>query len=83
MLKLTGQENRAEELIQSFMPGEAYGAPMGLFFFHFLCEEMDRAAECWEKIIDQRHPLAAIYASMFLRSTSRWPALARLMNLPE
>jgi serine/threonine-protein kinase len=30
-----------------------------------------------------RGPIAAVFASTYFRSTSRWPALARLMNLPE
>jgi len=82
-LKIIGEVNRAEDLIKRLMPGEAYGAPFGLALYYLLCEEMDRAAEWWEKVIEQRHPLASIYGSIFFRSTSRWPALARLMNLPE
>jgi TPR repeat protein len=65
------------------MPGKAYGAPLGLCYFHFLCGEIDRAADWLEKAIEQRHPAAAVIASIFFRSTSRWPALAKLMNLPE
>ncbi len=83
VLKRIGEANRAEKLIQELMPGDAYGAPMALAIFYFLCGEADRAAEWWEKVIEQRYPVAPIYASMFLRSTSRWPALAKLMNLPE
>jgi eukaryotic-like serine/threonine-protein kinase len=83
VLKCMGEVNRAEELIQKLMPGEAYGAPLGLSHFYLVCGEMDKAAEWWEKVIEQRHPLAAILASMFFRSTSQWPALARLMNLPD
>jgi eukaryotic-like serine/threonine-protein kinase len=83
VLKHMGEVSRAKELIQKLMPGESYGAPMSLFFVHFLCEEMDKAADWLEKAIEQRLPLAAIYAPIFFRSTSRWPTLARLMNLPE
>jgi serine/threonine-protein kinase len=83
VLRRIGEVRRAEELLQKLMPGETYGAPFGLFFFHFLCGEMDKAVDWLEKAIEQRHPLAATHASTWLRSTSRWPELARLMNLPE
>jgi len=83
VLKRMGESNRAEELIQKLMPGEAYGAPLGLCSFYSLCGDIDRAADWFEKAVEQRHPNAAHYASINFRSTSRWPALARLMNLPE
>jgi len=83
VLKRAGEVGRSEELTRQLMRGETYGAPMSLFFFHLLCEEMDIAAEWLQKAIEQRLPLATIYASIFFRSTSQWPALARLMNLPE
>jgi serine/threonine-protein kinase len=83
VLRRMGEVKRAEELIQRIMPGEAYGAPSGLTFFYLVCGEIDRAADWLEKAIEQRHPNAAANASMYLRSSSRWPELAKLMNLPE
>jgi Tfp pilus assembly protein PilF len=83
VLKRTGEVKRAEELIQKLMPGEAYGAPLGLYIFYLVCGEIERAADWIEKAIEQRHPLAAVYASVYFRSSSRWPALVKLMNLPE
>jgi serine/threonine-protein kinase len=83
VLKRMGEANRAEALVQKLMPGETYGAPLGLCYFHFLCGEIDKAADWLEKAIEQRHPLAAIIASEFFRSSPRWPALAKMMNLPE
>jgi serine/threonine-protein kinase len=84
VLKRMGEVNRAEELIHKLMPGETYGAPLGLVYSYLVCGDMDRAADWLEKAIEQRDPNAA-FVSMFFnfRSTSRWPALARLMNLPE
>lgn len=82
MLKRLGEVNRAEELIQKLMPGDSYGAPMAIAFFYFLCGEMDRAGQWREKVIEQRHPLAPIYAPVFLRSAPNWPALSKRMNLP-
>ena len=83
VLERMGEMRRAEELIKELMLGDTYGAPNGLFNYYLLGGNMDRAVECWEKVIEQRHPLAAIIASIYLRNTSRWPMLAKLMNLPE
>ena len=83
VLKRVGEVKRAEELVQKLMPGEAYGAPTGLCQFYLLCGEIDRAADWLEKAIEQHYPTASIIASMYFRSTSRWPALAKLMNLPD
>jgi len=65
------------------LPGETHGTPLGLCNYCFLCGEIDKAAEWLEKVIEQRNLLAAIVASMYFRSTARWPALARILNLPE
>jgi tetratricopeptide (TPR) repeat protein len=83
VLKRMGEANRAEELLQELMPDETYGAPLGLAAFFLLCGDIDRAADWLEKAIEQRQPNALITASMLFRSTSRWPGLARLMNLSE
>jgi tetratricopeptide (TPR) repeat protein len=83
VLKRMGEVKRAEELIQKLMAGETYVAPIALCDFYFLCGEIDRSADWLEEAIEQRDPGAAAIASVFFRSSSRWPALARLMNLPE
>jgi tetratricopeptide (TPR) repeat protein len=83
VLRRMGEMKRAEELLQKLMSGETFGAPLGLCHFYFVCGEMDKAADWLEKAIEQRHPLAGAFASMYFRSSSRWPTLARLMNLPE
>ena len=82
VLRRTGEVTRAEELIQKLMPGETYGAPLGLCYFYFVCGEIDKAADWWEKAIQQRHPLAVQIARLF-KSSPRWPALAKLIHLPE
>jgi serine/threonine-protein kinase len=82
VLKRMGEVSRAEELLQKLMPGEAYGTPLGLCYFYLACGEIDNAAEWLEKAIEQRHLNAFAIASLF-RESSRWPALAKRMNLPE
>jgi hypothetical protein len=83
VLRRMGKVKRAEELIQRLMSGETYGAPLGLSPFYLMCGEIDRAADWHENLIEQRHPDAALIASIFFRSSSRWPKLAEMMNLPE
>ncbi len=83
VLKRMGEVDRAEDLTQKLMPGEAYGAPLGLCYFYLLCGEIERATDWLEKAIEQRQPNVGIYMLLHSRFTSRWSALARLMNLPE
>jgi hypothetical protein len=79
------EENRAEELIKKLMQSDAYCAPLGLALYYALCGETDKAADWLQKSIEQRYPSNLTYYCFrpFLRSGPRWPALAKLMNLPE
>jgi serine/threonine protein kinase/tetratricopeptide (TPR) repeat protein len=74
--------SRADALIEKLGPGKAYGAPTGLAVFYALCGEFDRAAEWAEQAIEERYPPLVAILGPFLRPTPRWPALAKLMNLP-
>ena len=88
LLAKTGNAKRAEELLGELGDGSVYGAPLGLAHFHLLQGDVERAAEWVGKGIEQRHslllssvvrtPLAAA-----LRSSSHWPRLAKMMNLPD
>jgi TolB-like protein len=86
VLARTGQTSRADVLIDKLTPLEAYGSPLGLMFFHLVCAEVDKAAAWAEKAIGQRDTRVIMLLSLplvqRLRSGSRWPALASLMNLP-
>jgi hypothetical protein len=61
--------------------------PIGMIFYHVVCSEIDAAIDWYERGIRQRQPLAAgLAAAAFfrpLRSSPRWPKLAKMMNLPE
>ena len=52
-----------------------------------LCSEMEPAADWYERAIEQRDPFALVWANgplcSTIRHTSRWPKLARMMNLPD
>jgi eukaryotic-like serine/threonine-protein kinase len=87
LLARMGHTSRAEGLLQKLRPGQAFGAPYGFACFHLTCGEIDAAADWIEKAIGQRHLMAiSLLRSPLckdLRSSPRWPALLRMMNLPE
>jgi Tfp pilus assembly protein PilF len=84
-----GDRGRAAELVAKLKAGsvDAYGTPMALAVFHAMCGEPDAAADWFEKAIEQRDPAVVGYLRTplmkILRSSPRWPALAKQMNLPE
>ena len=83
LLVRTGETSRAETLLERLKPGTAWGATTGMAMFYALCGQVDQAAEWVERAIDDRFPrLVAIFGPL-LRSSRRWPAIARMMNLPE
>jgi serine/threonine protein kinase/tetratricopeptide (TPR) repeat protein len=75
---------RAKELVRQLEA--APGATFGRVLYHLMCSEMDAAADWYEKAVEQRELFAIIFASApmirDLRVTSRWPKLAKMMNLP-
>jgi len=86
LLRRTGDESGADRLLQKLEPGDAFGAPRGFAIFYLLCGEVDRAADWAERAIEQRDLEAMFFLyfalSRALRSSARWPKLARMMNLP-
>ena len=77
-----GAMSQAHALLEKLGPGTAYGAPAGLAVFHAMCGDFDRAAEWTERAIAERYPPLVAILGPLLQSTSTWPALAKLMNLP-
>jgi Flp pilus assembly protein TadD len=83
VLARSGEKEQADRLL-----GDTNRAtPGALVIYHLLCLETDAAADWYEKAIEQKDPLAAVWAAseLFkpLRESPRWPALAKLMNLIE
>ena len=78
----TGDERRAKEILATPMP-----VGIGMMFYHLLRSEIDLAADWYEKAIEQHAPFVVVWATHSytrpLRASPRWPALARMMNLPE
>ena len=86
VLKLHGDTRRAEEILGRLGDGRSYGAPGGFVIFHLLCSELDKAADWAEKAIEQRDPRIAVFLRYFgttWRSSPRWSALARQINLTD
>ena len=83
LLVLTGSTSRAEALLERLRPGTLCGAPTGMAVFHAMCGEFDRAAEWTERAIEARYPLLVPTLGPLLYSSSKWPVLARMMNLSQ
>jgi len=86
MLKRAGETTRAEVLLQQLLSTDGYSDPMGPAIFHLLCGDMDATADWVEKAIEQRQSAVLLFVNAHataLKSSPRWPALARMMHLPE
>jgi len=85
MLKRTGNDGRAEALLQKLREGDEHQAPLGFLNFHLLCGETDQAADWLEKLIEQRHSQAGalLRLAQAAHPDPRWAAVAKKMNLPE
>ena len=57
--------------------------PIGLLFYYVLCSVDDTAADWYASMIQERDPYAPVWNFLKpIRSSPRWPALAKMMNLP-
>ena len=78
-----GAARRGEELVEKLKPGMAPGAASGLTLFHAMRGDFNKAAECAKLAIERRDMPFVQNLGPFLRPTPWWPALAKLMNLPD
>jgi len=86
LLTRDGEADRAETLLRHLSPDQGYVDPIGRAIFHLLCGEIDRTADWAEKAIEERQTAVLFFLNahaQVLRSTARWPSLARMMNLSE
>jgi eukaryotic-like serine/threonine-protein kinase len=83
LLECVGQGKRAQELLQQ-LPEEV---ALGRFYFHLLTGNIGEAADWMERAIGERNPGIVYYVrspmAKALRESQHWPALAKMMNLPE
>jgi serine/threonine-protein kinase len=83
--KLAGDAARSDSILEKLGDGTANGASLAFTYYHLVCSEIDKAAHWAETLIEQREPML-LFLLMFpfgkdLRRSSRWPALAKIVNL--
>jgi tetratricopeptide (TPR) repeat protein len=87
LLRRTGEGREADGLLQSLGSGAQSGDARARAVYHLLCGEVDAAADWVEKAIEQRDHSMMFYLRFVvcrpLRASARWPAIARMMNLPD
>jgi len=79
ILAQMGERERADELLGRLrkMPG------VGLLLYHLLFSGNDTTADWFAKMVEDRDPNAPVFSCLKpIRSNPRWPALAKMMNLP-
>jgi tetratricopeptide (TPR) repeat protein len=85
ILRRNGEDAESRLIAQSLGSGEAIGEARNHALFHFLCGELDEGADWAEKAIKE-HDLSMMMYLRFavckeLRSSLRWPKIARMLNL--
>jgi len=88
LLKISGGNSERMAALLGLLDGRVYGTPIAFAIFHIICGELDQAAAWVVKSAEERYPgtLYFINGSPLgdaLRASPRWPALAKMMNLPE
>ncbi len=88
LLVRSGDRARVAEIIGGLGDGRANSAPVAFAIFHLLCGEVEKAAEWTERALEQKHPLVSMLLlappwKPLLQTSSHWPKLAKVMNLPE
>jgi len=83
ILRRMGEEKQSEDIVQDLVTGQSYDAPLGLGWYFGIAGELDKSAEWFGRAAERRHPDAAHHAFLVLRTISKWPVLAKRLNLPE
>jgi tetratricopeptide (TPR) repeat protein len=88
LLVRRGEKARAAELVGRLGDGRANAAPVAFAIFHLLSGEIEEAAVWTKKAVRQKHNFVAMLLlappwKPLLQTSSHWPELARMMNLPE
>jgi serine/threonine-protein kinase len=90
LLVRMGHPERAHALLTTLLAGKASAAAFGLVLYHLFAGDVDTAADWLKKAIEQRDIWIAPFlrsAAMggnLIRSSSRWPAIAKMVNMaPE
>jgi Tfp pilus assembly protein PilF len=86
LLRRNGNVEEAKSIANELGSGEAAGDARGHALFHLLSGELDEGAGWVEKAIEERDPSMMFYLRFVvcrgLKASHRWPAIAKLTNLP-
>ena len=86
LLETSGEAIESRALFDSLGSGERAGDVRAKAVYYLLCGDIERAADYAEKAIALRDNSMMYYLrfviSRQLRASARWPALARMFNLP-
>jgi tetratricopeptide (TPR) repeat protein len=82
ILDRTGAAARAQAPVETLNPETAICASTGRAVFHALRGDHKQAGEWAARAIKERELQVVQNLSPFLRATTFWPSLIRLMNLP-
>ncbi|HEV2424718.1 MAG TPA: protein kinase [Terriglobia bacterium] len=87
LLRRSGEEAESESLVKGLGSGEAPRNARTRAVFHLLCGDVERGADWAEKAIEERDASIMYYlrfvVSKGLRSSHRWPKIAKMINLPH
>jgi TolB-like protein/Tfp pilus assembly protein PilF len=87
VLARTGDRARSRKVLHALSATNVTGTPIGFGVFNLVCGEIDRAADFFATAIEQRHPRTILILCGaprgLLQQSARWPALAKMMNLPS
>jgi serine/threonine-protein kinase len=79
-----GDQRRTEPLVARLKDGDAPGKSIGLALYYVMCLDIEPALVHFEQAI-ARHDAMAMLPILFRRccaASARWPAVAKMMNLP-
>ncbi|MEO8315302.1 MAG: hypothetical protein ABI645_10955, partial [Pseudomonadota bacterium] len=86
LLTRAGQTARGEEVLRTIKP-ESPGYSVHMAIYCLICDELDRAADWFEKALTAREANALLRMQLEmargLRASTRWPRLAQMASLPE
>ena len=86
LLACRGDEGGAERILGKLGDGNAYGVPSAFVTYFLARGDIDQAADWAARAIEQRWPQIVLVLRTFaadLRRSPRWPALVKMMNLPD
>lgn len=81
---MSGDLQRSQELLRLLEGHQTAPTALGLAAYHLACSEIDACADATEWAIADRHPAIFYFLHAHahtLRRSSRWPAIAKLLNL--